>query len=132
LIPYEVIHNQVLRKNIQKVLSNYSLELPNIITKQDIVMLSDLISNNREKNKRNKQLILILFLFYCSVDFSYIRRIYAVLVSGFFVKMFQNLPISLLARLFIPKNKNQFAVNNICNYESMHNYSHDISIKYEF
>ncbi len=117
-IPYQVIHNQVARNNIQRILISYSFLLPETITKPDIKKLSEILKNNSEEIKRKKQIAIILFLFYLSLDFTSTKRISLFLFSGDFLRSVFYLPAKLIWRIIL-QNNHAISVNNQCTDSSM-------------
>lgn len=117
-IPYEVIHNQVSRNNIKQILNYYSLIIPNKIKESDVKELSRILSNQTEGKKQKKQLAVILFLYYISLNLPIMGRIGLFLFSGDFIRTILRIPFKLTIRIFLPNNGNM-SVNNLCTDKSL-------------
>jgi glycosyltransferase involved in cell wall biosynthesis len=118
-IPYQIIHNQVSRKNIQQILNYYSMVLPDIVTKINIKELSGILKSHKGNLKRRKQLAVILVMYYISLDMSAINRMRMFLFSGDFFRTIFYVKPKLTLRIFLTNNLGIFTVNNICTDKSM-------------
>lgn len=117
-IPYEIIHNQVSRNNIQLVLNDCSLLIPNLISKSDISKLSEVLRTHTGNRKRKIQLAVILLLYYFSLEVSSIERIVLFFTSGDFFRTVLYLPAKLIWRIMVHTKFSSFSVNNICKDDS--------------
>lgn len=122
-IPYQIIHNQVARNNIQQILNFYSLDIPDKITQGDIKNISRLLKNYSGDKKQKTQLAVILFLYYSSIEKSSFNRIVLYFISGDFVRSVLYLPKMLVWRIIIPPKMNCLSVNNLCTDAAMSIYS---------
>jgi glycosyltransferase involved in cell wall biosynthesis len=118
-IPYQVIHNQVARNNIQQILKIYSLVVPDKIVKSDVKELSGVLRNYSGDKKRLKQLAVILFMYYISLESSAANRIGLFISSGDLFRSFFYIPLKMLWRIVLPNKESNFSVNNICTDASM-------------
>jgi len=117
-IPYQVIHNQVARNNIQQVLNSYSILLPDKIAKGDVKELSKVLRSHKGDRKQKKQLAVILFVYYLSLELSLIKRIGLFLSSCDFSRCSFYLPLKLTLRIILPGDS-ILSVNNRCTDASM-------------
>lgn len=118
-IPFEIIHNQISRKNIMLVLKEQSLPLHDMISISDIKALSNVLKNKSLINKQIRQLSIVLFLFYMSIKWNVFNRIAHAVLSGHLIKFLYHIPIKLTIRIFIPSNMYPYSVNKITNDETM-------------
>lgn len=116
-IPYQIIHNQISRNNIQQILNDYSLKVPRVIENENIKELSNVFSKAFE-SKHKRLLSVILFLYYMSFSKPTLKRIRLLLLNGdLFILRY--LPYKLVIRLFSPKTSTSYSINDTCDDESM-------------
>ena len=110
-IKYQVIINQICRKNIRDILSSVKIELKNTIKKDLIVEVHTAISNN--KGVLKKQLEMIQCIVYSNVYNNIIERLIKMVINGDFgcLNILTYLPFRYRIHYF--KSQKFIELNNI-------------------